>query len=418
MTAALATARKDFIAAGYATVDLNGHGPGFESMCPICPKPVTVRPSADGAHVEIECETGCDRDRIVDQLRFRAKRPEWGSGATPATHGDRYAGRVVDLDALLAEPPKPIPWRVHGIVADKTLTVISGESGCGKSWLAQALCIGVSRGEPVAGLECAPGAALYIDSEMGPDMFVDHRLRPAGVTTAPFAYIDAMGLDVTRPDDRAWVQKRILETGADLVVLDSLRRLMPSKNENDSDDMAPAVADLAKMARDTGAAIVLIHHKGDSEKFFRGSSAIKDQADALFGLLRDPDDDDAPRRLTCRGSRAKNPRYAPETLDVFVHVSPEHGGVIGSDPPEKAKGPGIPMREAVAAAIKAAMPVTYKKDAAGKVGRRPDDWAFKGAWEDLERAGEIVQSNGGWIAGGGGLPLDPPTATASVSETY
>src|SRR5215213_4196817 len=26
---------------------------------------------------------------------------------------DRYAGRVVDLDALLAKPPEPLPWRVH-----------------------------------------------------------------------------------------------------------------------------------------------------------------------------------------------------------------------------------------------------------------------------------------------------------------
>src|SRR4051812_19661284 len=33
------------------------------------------------------------------------------------TSSDRYAGRLVDLDALLAKPPKPIPWRVQDVVA-------------------------------------------------------------------------------------------------------------------------------------------------------------------------------------------------------------------------------------------------------------------------------------------------------------
>lgn len=71
--------------------------------------------------------------------------------------GDRYEGRVYSLARLarrLAEPPKPVAWRVRGLVADGTVTVLSSESGLGKSWLAQAVCGGVAAGEQVAGLEC------------------------------------------------------------------------------------------------------------------------------------------------------------------------------------------------------------------------------------------------------------------------
>ncbi len=315
---------------------------------------------------------------------------EAGSARTP----DRYAGRLVDLDALLAKPPEPIPWRVHDVVADGTLTIISGESGAGKSWLAQALCTGVARGQAVAGLPCAKGTALYIDAEMGPRMFVDQRLRPTGAKTAEFAYVDAMGLDIATAGDLAWVRGLIEQTRPALVVIDSLRRLTPSKAENDSTDMAPAVSALAKLARDTGAAILLVHHKGDSEKFYRGSTAIKDQSDALFALLRDPDDEHAPRRLRCRGGRGKM-RYAPEPPDVHLEISPEAGGVAGSDPPE-APEPVVPVRQSVAQAIKAALPAKTKAEVALKVGRARNDVTLAGVWKELQDAGEVVEISGIW----------------------
>jgi hypothetical protein len=42
-----------------------------------------------------------------------------------------------------------------------------------------------------------------------------------------------------REEHRVWLQALIGDLGANLVVFDSLRRLMPSKAENESDDMAP-----------------------------------------------------------------------------------------------------------------------------------------------------------------------------------
>ncbi|UGS35248.1 AAA family ATPase [Capillimicrobium parvum] len=331
---------------------------------------------------------------------------------TPVGETDRYAGRIIDLDALLAKPPEPIPWRVQGVVADGTLTIVSGESGGGKSWLAQALCTGVARGQAMAGILCVKGIALYIDAEMGPRMFVDQRLRPTGATTAEFQYIDAMGLDISMPDDLVWVRRQVEKLGANLVVIDSLRRLTPSKSENDSDDMAPAVSALAKLARDTKAAVVLIHHKGDSEKFFRGSSAIKDQADALFALLRDPNDEDAPRTLSCGGGRGKM-RYAPEPADVFLGISPECGGVESSSPPEN-PGPQVPAREAVAAAIKAALPAATKTEVARKVGRAINDRTFRDAWRDLEEAGEIAENSRIWEGSSHRQPLDNMTTTTPL----
>lgn len=73
-----------------------------------------------------------------------------------------------------------------------------------------------------------------------------------------------------------------------------------------------------------------------------GPTAIRDQADALLALLRDPDDEHAPRRFGCRGGRGKM-RYALEPPDIFLTISPEAGGVTASDPPEGV-GPLVPAR--------------------------------------------------------------------------
>ena len=104
------------------------------------------------------------------------------------------------------------------------------------------LCIGVSHGGVAAGFQCTRGVALYVDAEMGREMFIDQRMRPAGMTAESFHLLDAMGLDLSRDDDLAWLAQEIEDVGANLVVLDSLRRLTPSKRENDSDDMSPVVS--------------------------------------------------------------------------------------------------------------------------------------------------------------------------------
>src|SRR5206468_41010 len=124
---------------------------------------------------------------------------------------------------------------------------------------------------------------------MGQAMFKG-RLVDSGLTEPSFHYFDAQGLDLSGGAALAELRDLIEAIGAKLVILDSLRRLVPSRAENESDDMAPVMTALADLARTTQVAIVLIHHKGDSEKYYRGSTAIKDQSDAMFALMRANDD--------------------------------------------------------------------------------------------------------------------------------
>jgi hypothetical protein len=301
---------------------------------------------------------------------------------------------------------------VAEVVADGTLTVISSEGGAGKSWVAQAFCEGVHYGRPVAGLDCTQGVSLYVDAEMGKAMFVG-RLRSSGATGREYEYIDAMGLDVSRADDLAWLRGKIEEVGAHLVVFDSLRRLTPSKAENESDDMAPTIAALAKLARDTGAAIIVIHHKGDGEKVFRGSSAIQNQADALFALQRFDDDPDGPlRHLWCPiGKGAKRPRYSPDAADRWLMIDDETGEVSEADDPGKvaymATTADSLLRQSIEQDVLAALPAKTKDEIAKKIDRRVDDPSFRAVWASLRRAKSVVKEKGWWCQS----PRDSTTTT-------
>ncbi len=124
-----------------------------------------------------------------------------------------------------------------------------------------------------------------------------------GITVPEFDYIDAMGLDISKPDDLAWLHEQIVATGANFVVKDSLRRLTPSKAENESDDMAAAIAALAKLARDTGAAIILIHHKGDGERL--GCASCRSRATSALISERTSSRPGAAAKTSCSAGRAR-----------------------------------------------------------------------------------------------------------------
>ena len=49
------------------------------------------------------------------------------------------------------------------------------------------------------------------------------------------------------------------------MVFDSLRVLSSGVKENDGDALEPIVTALKMLARDTGAAVILIHHRGKNE---------------------------------------------------------------------------------------------------------------------------------------------------------
>ena len=158
--------------------------------------------------------------------------------------------------------------------------------------------------------------------------------------------------------------------GANLVVIDSLRRLTPSKSENDSDDMAPAVVRAGEARAGHGARDRARAPQGRRGEVLPRSTAIRDQCRRAVR---------APARPRRRGRPAAAPVPRRQGQDALRARAagrvPEHqpgGGRRRRLRAAGGPGPVVPVREAVAASIKAALPVKYKKEAAEQGGPRHD----------------------------------------------
>jgi archaellum biogenesis ATPase FlaH/biotin operon repressor len=335
--------------------------------------------------------------------------PSTANGGPPKP--DRYAGRVLDVGHMLTEPDTPIPWRCHDLAADGYLTVLAGRGGEGKSWLALALASGVARGKPAAGIDCRQGRALIFDAENGPKL-IARRFRAAEVTAAlDVQPVDAGGLKLSK--DLDWFRRTIVSYRANLVVFDSLRVLSSGAKESDGDEMEPLVTALKQLSRDTGAAVVLIHHRGKGETSeYRGSSVILDQTDMLYTLGRVAGDPEGRHRrkittIKCRIEEEPAPRWVAIDADrslglVFVNAAEPYE-------PEDTGRPRDTLRDDVLA-ILTGLPKSGA-EVARELGRHKSDQTIRRALGDLEADGLAVRGAQGWALPEWrpeGLSLDDP----------
>jgi hypothetical protein len=114
--------------------------------------------------------------------------------------------------------------------------------------------------------------------------------------------LDGDQLDLTKRNHLKWLQEKAAKVKPDLIILDTMISLFSLINENDNSEVARKVMmPLAKLASDTGAAILLLHHIGKlsedsqaSTKAYRGrgASAIGAAARMVLLLKQDANDQD------------------------------------------------------------------------------------------------------------------------------
>jgi hypothetical protein len=184
--------------------------------------------------------------------------------------------------------------------------------------------------------------------------------------------------------------------------------------------MAAVVGALAELARETKCAINLIHHQGgDPNKWFRGGTAIADQADALFGFLKvkdpaapqgeddeDEDNDTGTRRLSCRGNWGKPHRAAAAPKDRYMQIVGGDGTEAALELVPAAK-PLADKRVHYMGLIPTVLPLKTKTDAAKACGTTRTNGTWRDAWDALAANNTIVELDGLWTA----MPADPEPPT-------
>jgi AAA domain len=185
-------------------------------------------------------------------------------------------------------------WCWPGFVPCGTVTIVAAPGGTGKSFLAADLAARISRGDTMA--DGSPGAlpapVALIGLEDSPEASTIHRLAAAkadlrmvidgseGPSGAPF--------DVTT--DLPWLREMNDRAGGlRLVVVDTLSAASPLSLTAVATVRNKVLRPLQAFAKDTGAAVVAIHHTTKSSEV-AGSKAIVDGVRQVLMIERDSAD--------------------------------------------------------------------------------------------------------------------------------
>lgn len=293
--------------------------------------------------------------------------------------------RFLDVAEMVAKAPQPVPWLARPILPRAALTALYAPGGDGKSLFSMALAAAIARGEELAGIGCEHGNSIYLDGENGENE-IHRRVHTLGLPASGVRVADASRLDL-RHDIEA-VQTLVADNRPDLLILDSLRSLTPGMDENDTAQTARTLDPLRRLAHETGAAILLIHHANKDGRDFRGASSIRDSVDVLWHLGRhDKDSDQGRRFLACRKMRV-----ASEPGRLWLRLEVDRGQVLidPADPPEEHPSTAAqPVRAKLSDEILTCMTEVRLRLAqiAELVGRSPKDGSVRNALKALVRDG-------------------------------
>lgn len=209
--------------------------------------------------------------------------PQFDAVLTPSAGTDI---RLVDDAQLVAE--SDIDYLVDGLIPSRSISLLVGASGCGKTFLAIGLSLSIASGQPWHGRSVRRGTVIYLAAE-----------GRAGVRQRVEAWklrrcLSAEPLGVLFMD-----QPIDLTSGTGIAALRSLLRTLPKLpillvidtwsvvlalgegQENDAGDVNRALTQLRRLVRDLGLTVLLVHHEGHaSPGRARGSSALRAGVDA------------------------------------------------------------------------------------------------------------------------------------------
>jgi hypothetical protein len=190
--------------------------------------------------------------------------------------------RVLKTGAQLQALEIHVDWTLDKLIPSRSLTLLHGPGGVGKTWLALSIANAVSEGKSFLGLATKQRPAIYIDFENPWPMLID-RVRRLNVRDVLFWHLSA---EVRPPklDGPDWALYKGLPAGS-LLVFDTARASHDG-DENSSQDVG-LVMNRLKEIREAGFDILLLHHTTKlNERASKGSTAWDDLADHVLAFFR------------------------------------------------------------------------------------------------------------------------------------
>jgi KaiC/GvpD/RAD55 family RecA-like ATPase len=185
----------------------------------------------------------------------------------------------------------PMDWLIKGVLPRGELGVLFGASGSGKTFVALDLAFSVARGIAWRERRTTRGRVAIIAAEGGAG------IGKRGEAYARYHDFNLQGVDVhvitaapnfLDSDDVSEVIAELNNIGpVDLVIVDTFAQVTPGANENTSEDVGRALANLKLLHEATRAMNLVVAHAGkDLSKGVRGWSGLKAAADVQIEVVR------------------------------------------------------------------------------------------------------------------------------------
>jgi hypothetical protein len=199
-----------------------------------------------------------------------------------------FADVKVYTDEAPADEAPPERALVRGILYPKGISIMAGPGGIGKSWCALDIARALAQEMFFLGLPCLLENVAYLSLEMTTAQVRARVKKLGGIHTDRLFVVgqEKTGgyFEITDPAKQSALRFWLAQRNITVLIVDPLRNAH-SVDENDSTEIAQVMQGFSRL----GCAVLLLHHVNKGSGETRGSSAIRDRADAVVTIQRQDD---------------------------------------------------------------------------------------------------------------------------------
>ena len=238
--------------------------------------------------------------RLANAIRERLK-------TLPTEQQASVEGRAPDLVQMSTIEPEHVQFLWDPYIPLGKITMLEGDPGVGKTWLALGLCATVSSGgafldaDGKPTLICEPGNVIYMSAEDGLADTLRNRLDSAGANVERVYALTGWKSEsgesgAVTLKDIALLRDAMGQIKPRLVIVDPVQAYLGAGVDmHRANGVRPILAGLANLAAEYGTAIILIRHLSKSlqaQDLYRGMGSIDFTAAArsVIAVGLDPDD--------------------------------------------------------------------------------------------------------------------------------
>lgn len=205
----------------------------------------------------------------IQVVRWKPKKKDWNEclteGLHPAEMGDQIVLRnteepLVPVMKMSDVEETVVQWLWYPFIPFGKVTLIQGNPGKGKTWLAMALAAYcTNRKELPNALPIEPFNVFYQTAEDGVGDTIKPRLAKCGADMTRVRFINEEEKQLSMTDDR--IEKAIRQNHVRLMIMDPIQAYLGANVDmNRANEIRPLFRNLSNIAERTGCAIVLIGH--------------------------------------------------------------------------------------------------------------------------------------------------------------